>query len=231
MEIIFRLKNRLKHWVGRYPCLFFPLYSMFARSANSKGLLVRNGTEIIIEGFPRSANTFAVVAFEFAQEKDFHIAHHLHVEAQILRGVKLKLPVIVLIRHPVDAINSLMIMHPYSVQQYAKRYVEFYTAVSLVRKCIVLAEFREVTDNFGKVINRVNARFSARFKPFKNSKENMEHVFKRIVEINSIVDGGKLTHMAKPVAIRLERRTTIDINDPLIQEAIRLYESLVARAT
>ena len=32
---------------------------------------------LVIEGFPRSANTFAVVAFRQAQERYVPIAHHL----------------------------------------------------------------------------------------------------------------------------------------------------------
>ena len=40
-------------------------------------------------GFPRSANTFAVVAFQQAQRESVRVAHHLHMPAQVIRAAQL----------------------------------------------------------------------------------------------------------------------------------------------
>src|SRR5262245_45373054 len=40
-------------------------------------------TELVIDGYMRSANTFAVYAFQMAQRRPVRLAHHLHAPAQV----------------------------------------------------------------------------------------------------------------------------------------------------
>ena len=95
--------------------------------------------ELVMEGFPRSANTFAVVAFRQAQGRDVSMAHHLHVEAQVFEGVRLGKPVVVLIRQPTDAVKSLIIRHPGAdVESAFKRYISFYKNIEKVIDQVVL---------------------------------------------------------------------------------------------
>ena len=49
------------------PRSFFSLYSARRRY---RGLLVDENTQLVVEGFPRSGNTFAVFAFRYAQQND-----------------------------------------------------------------------------------------------------------------------------------------------------------------
>ncbi len=222
-----KLKSKIKHTAGRYPAIFFPLYFCLSPSHHKNNLLLRSGIEIVIEGFPRSANTFAVVAFNFSQGRDVPMAHHLHVEAQILRGAELGIPVIALIRHPVDAINSLMVRHPGSIDDYAKRYVEFYSTVLRVADKVVIADFNDVISDFGAVIQRVNKKYLTQYYIFEHSQENMDSVFKKIDQINERTDGGKLTHVARPVVGRQNTVSKLAANDPRIHDAVVLYERLV----
>lgn len=83
-----------------YSLLFL---SFFHKSVYS-GSHVRERAEIIIEGFPRSANTFSVLAFTLTLRRNVFVTSHFHAEAKVLQGVKFGIPVIVLIRHPVDAL-------------------------------------------------------------------------------------------------------------------------------
>src|SRR5689334_19049404 len=93
------------------PWIFLPLSKVrpSLRGYDDPPRAVSRGTEIVIEGFPRSANTFAVVAFRLAQQREIEIAHHLHAAAQIKHAINLKVPVIVLIREPSDAILSVAV--------------------------------------------------------------------------------------------------------------------------
>ena len=64
---------------------------------------------VVIEGFPRSGNSFARRAFIMAQDETFdvtRIAHHLHVPAQVIRAARWRIPTLVLIRRPKDAVLS-----------------------------------------------------------------------------------------------------------------------------
>src|SRR5438552_16073334 len=42
------------------------------------------GVDLATEGFPRSANSFAVHAFRVAQDRPVRIAHHLHAPPQAI---------------------------------------------------------------------------------------------------------------------------------------------------
>jgi hypothetical protein len=229
-DYLLGIKYKCKHWLGRYPMFFFPMYSLVAPIHHKNNLLLRKNVEIVIEGFPRSANTFAVVAFNLAQKREVPMAHHLHVEAQILRGVAFSLPVIALIRHPADAINSLMTRHPGVVGEYSKRYENFYSAVLSVVDGVIVAEFNDVTNNFGAVVSRVNKRYSTNFALFEHTPKNVEAVFEKIDEINHHIDGGKLTHVARPVAGRGDVPSQISRDDPRIAGAVKLYERLTVYA-
>src|SRR5205814_3293356 len=89
----------VRTFLGRYPAIALPLL----RARGGDGFLapIRDETEVVIEGFPRSGNTFAVAAFHYAQRpRDVKIAHHAHVPAQLLSAVRLGLPAVVLVRDP-----------------------------------------------------------------------------------------------------------------------------------
>ena len=122
------LKNRLKFYLSHNtPYIFHLLYKILGPEVLVKEALISKKTEIVIEGYPRSANTFSVFAFLQAQGRHISIAHHLHVEAQIVLGVRWGIPVLVLLRNPVDAIRSLKIRHPdIIIRNEIERYIQFY---------------------------------------------------------------------------------------------------------
>jgi hypothetical protein len=54
------IREQVRRYVGEHPFLFFNFYGLRPRYLD---LLVDRTTQLVIEGFPRSGNTFAVVAF------------------------------------------------------------------------------------------------------------------------------------------------------------------------
>jgi len=75
------LRHRAKYWLGRRPRLYHWTYRLRDGYADR---LVTDATDLCVEGFPRSANSFAVGAFEHAQPEPLSIAHHNHVPAPVL---------------------------------------------------------------------------------------------------------------------------------------------------
>src|SRR5687768_15078094 len=102
-----RARYSVRAVLSRYPSLYL---SMVRRKY--WGQIVEAGTELVIEAFPRSGNTFAVVAFQLAQARPVKIAHHLHAAAQVTRGVRLRKPTLVLIRDPLKAVSSHLVREP-----------------------------------------------------------------------------------------------------------------------
>lgn len=215
-----RIRSQLSHHLATHPKLFFPFYKL-ATHQDNEALVVRD-TEIVIEGFPRSGNTFAFVAFQLAQAQHVKVAHHLHVEAQILEGLRLGIPVLVLIRKPEQAIRSLLIRHPEVEASFAlRRYNRFYTNVYRVHNQVVIGEFSKVTTDFGQVIKAVNDKFGTSFEIFQHTEQNVVSAFKEIESINNQFDQGQETHVARPSRYR---------KDILDQSKIHLPEDLLERA-
>jgi hypothetical protein len=175
-----RIRQGTRLYIGRHPRLFFGAYSARPKY---RDLLVDEGTKIVIEGFPRSGNTFAVFAFRHAQRHDVPIAHHLHAPAQVIRAVELGVPAVVLVRDPLEAVPSLILRDPrFSMGIALRYYVSFYEAVAEQRDGYVLATFEDVTRDYGAVIERVNARFDTGFAPFEHTEDNVARVFSLIEE-------------------------------------------------
>jgi hypothetical protein len=188
------LKDATREWarrlVGEHPLLFHNIYRLRPRYRN---LLVDRTTQLVIEGFPRSGNTFAVVAFEQAQRQSVRIAHHLHAPAQVMRAARWGVPTLVLMRDPTDAALSLVVREPrVSVRQALKNYISFYESIVGYHHAFVAGLFEQVTRDYGAVLERVNARFGTRFSPFDHSEDNVNAVFARIEEMHRAKRGGRL---------------------------------------
>lgn len=177
------LRHRAKHWLGRRPRLYHWTYRLRDGFADR---LVTDTTDLCIEGFPRSANSFAVGAFEHAQSTPLSIAHHNHVPAPILNATRRGLPAIVLVRDPVDTVISnrglqLQIAAregtegpphvPYDRQ--LRTWTAWYERLAPVHDRAVVAPFEVVTDDFGRVVDAVNARFGTDFARFDHTEENV----------------------------------------------------------
>ena len=163
--IVFRIRSLLGSTLSG-----FRLLKLLNVDRNHKRLLFNSKTAICIEGYPRCANTFAVLAFEAAQPKPLVVAHHMHLSGQILSAVKQDTPVIVLIRDPLDACISLHLREPgLSPDLCLQLYLEFHEPLLPHLSSIVVAPFERVTSNYAEVIEQVNQRFGSNFTPYINS--------------------------------------------------------------
>lgn len=202
---------------------------------------VRRTTDIVIEGYPRSANTFAVVAFRLAQDREIEIAHHLHAAAQIKRAARLGVPAIVLIREPSEAILSVLVRDPYvSVRLALRGYVRFYSSVLPYLEKTVVAPFTTVTSDLASIIRMVNARYGTAFKEFVPTEEAL-HSVRQTVEWLGQLDA-KATGWDYQLGVALpseQRRRAKDArrteyldehNKPLRLTAESLYERVMQYA-
>ncbi len=142
-------------------------------------------TQLVIDGFQRSGNTFAVSAFQFAQPRPVRVAHHLHAASQIVAAARRGTPTLLLVRDPEGAVLSHLVRKPgVTAMDALRNYVGFHRRVLPYRDRVVVADFREVTSDFGSVIDRVNARFGTSFERFEHTPQNVERCFRRIEERN-----------------------------------------------
>ena len=213
------------------------LYLPFARRKYSAipDRIVESDTELVIEGFQRSGNTFAAIAFEIAQPRPVKTAHHLHAAAQIVRAVELGVPTLVLIREPEQSTLSHMVREPgISARQALGNWVRFYETVVPLSDRVVTADFREVTTDFGPVIRTVNERFATNFAEFEHTDENVERVFE-LIERRNVERYGAVTEttVARPSAERAQRKSGLKSEyggremNGLRERAAAVYRTLV----
>ena len=187
------LRRRAKTFVGARPQLFFPL---FRPRPAFDDLLVTESTDLRIEGFPRSANSFAVGAIRHTQPEPVQVAHHPHVPANAMRACEWGIPTVVLIRSPQDAIVSRVALgketrmvgdEPPAPKQrvsfaaWVHAWYSFYRHLSWYREReqFLVAPFQHVIQDMGQVVERVNARFGTGLIPFSHSNEAVAAVQER----------------------------------------------------
>lgn len=229
-----QFRNLLKNALAPYADLFRFGFRIGARREH-QALLIHKGTELVIEGFPRSANTFAVVAFIRSQDREVEIAHHLHAVAQVKLGVRQGVPVIVLIRRPEDAVRSLKVIFKQRGRNSAlKTWLRFYEEVEPLRDRVVIADFARVIADYGAVIDEVNAKFGTAFGRFDSTPENVQAVFDEIDAIIHRTDhkteGGKEMYVSRPTEAKraAQEKVALDLDPALLARANALYERLTA---
>lgn len=149
--------------------------------------LTRRDTRIVIEGFPRSANSFAYHAFLYAQEEgwDGHIAHHVHVPSQFKVAARYDVPVLILIRNPVDTAVSLRVRHTHlSSKGVLRGYIRYYSSLQDHIEKFVFGSFCTATSSFGKLIENINKKYGKSFGIFDHNKENESSVIKTVKQSN-----------------------------------------------
>jgi hypothetical protein len=176
----------LRHWgydarslIADYPGLYLP----FARVTHpaGPGKILADDTEIVIDGFTRSASTFALFAFQLAQPRPVRVGHHTHAPAHLIAAVRRGLPALVPVRAPEPTILSQIVREPHvSARQALTSYVRFYRRLAPYRDRLVVATFAEVTSDFGAVIGRVNAKFGTSFAAFEHTEANVSRCFQLI---------------------------------------------------
>ena len=230
------LEKWLQIHAGGHPTIFFPLYRLL-RTRKDLTRAVTPDTQVVIEGFPRSGNSFARRAFIMAQDETFdvtRIAHHLHVPAQVVRAAQWRIPTLVLIRRPRDAVLSLVIRDPISVDQALRYYLSFYETAEKYRDAYVLGLFEEVTQDFGGVIRRINDKFGTTFSLFRHDEENVSKLFAGMEAQARKKYGEKLWErkVQRPAAVRERIKDEIqyDLENPkrkrLIARADAVYNRL-----
>jgi hypothetical protein len=178
---VHRLRHVLRTRISEHPALYLPFARRKYPGPSPK--VIGPETELVIDGYTRSASTFAVYAFQLAQERPVRIAHHLHAPAQLMAAARMGVPALTLIREPEGAILSQLVQEPdVALRDALVAYARFYSCLLPCRASLVVADFDEVTRDFGAVIRRLNERFGTSFAEFVHTEGNMRECFDLIQE-------------------------------------------------
>jgi hypothetical protein len=140
-------------------------------------MVVTADTELVVDGYTRSATTYAVYAFQVAQPRPVRVAHHLHAPAQIVAAARWGVPTILLIRDPEGAVLSQVVREPgVTVRDALVSWRRFYEAALRCSDAFVVGGFGRVTTDMGGVIRDLNGRFGTSFAEFERTEEHERQV-------------------------------------------------------
>lgn len=172
------VRHAVRRVSGRHPGVFMPM----ARRRHPQSALA-NDTQIVIDGPTCSAGTFALIAFQAAQNAHVRAAHHLHVPAHIMAAAEAHVPTLVPIRAPRDSVLSSVIRQPdVSIAEWLRSFCDFHRKVQPLGPAVVFASFKSVTNDLGSVIHEINDRFGTSFAEFRHTTDQVELVFSLIDE-------------------------------------------------
>jgi hypothetical protein len=171
-----RVRHRLRNRVSEHPSVYLP----FARRKypGPSPEVIGPATELVIDGYTRSASTFAVYAFQLAQPRPVRLAHHLHAPAQLIAAAHAGIPALLLLRHPQQAVLSQLVREPgVALPDALSGYLRFHSCLLRYRDAYVVGDFTEVTTDFGSVVRRLNARFGTSFAEFEGGDDKLRDCF------------------------------------------------------
>jgi len=235
-DLAFEWSRRFWLPISRSP-RWFPSMVRFQRKRRNRP--VKPTDQIVIDGFPRSANTFSSRAF-LLENPQAAVSHHMHAPANVLLAVRYGLPTIVVVRTPVDAVMSEVIREPRKrLRRGLLEWNSFYGTVLPVLDRVVVADFDTVTSDYAVVIEEVNRRFGTTFVAYHNTPESDEAVFASIEAgaRSRGKTGSRLeTQVPRPSRERGDRKDALEAElerpelRPLLDRANALYAAFLAVA-
>ncbi len=200
----------------------------------SRDWVVSRDTEIVIEGFPRSANSFARSAFRSCQP-NVRYATHVHSSAQIVQACRWGIPTLVLLRDPEGAVcGDLAFQCELAGSEPDKvtaqrlnaslyRYIRFYSPLISLKPDFVVGHFPEVIADYGAVIRRINEKFGTAFVVFEHTEENAADIKSRATHIGPNINRERIKSVVR-------RKYLDEANHSLKTAAEEVYLSVLGVA-
>jgi hypothetical protein len=159
------------------------VYSLYTatkmRLFNSKYNIVNSNTDMCVEAYPSSANTFLQYLLEELNDQ-LILAHHSHSTPNMKKAIIKNKPLIVIIRHPRDAIASRLARFPHINKGFAiYEYKEFYSYVYRNHKKTFIITFKDITENPYSVLRRLDELYNFNLN-IQDLRQAIENVKERI---------------------------------------------------
>ncbi len=202
------MNNWLKAILENFPLLYLEVLRIKRRGHWSRDWVVSRDTEIVIEGFPRSANSFARSAFRSCQP-NVRYATHVHSSAQVVQACRWGIPTLVLLRDPEGAVCGDVAFQfelsgsdpeeltAQSLNASLYRYIKFYRPLVSLKSHFVVGHFPEVIVDYGAVIRRINDKFGTAFAVFEHTEENAAEIKSRAAHIGPNINRERIKSVVR----------------------------------
>ncbi len=147
------------------------------------------GKDYVVQGFPRSGNTFLSVLLEDYAAKEVNLFTHLHAPAVFHYAFAENKVVFMPVRDPMDSVVSLIQMKGWSAERALMHYIDYYEAsLPYVDKVKVL-DFAHFTKDISATLKAVEAASGVPYKHDATHAEAEARTFALIDELNVCASG------------------------------------------
>jgi len=197
----------------------FPFHYSLRRRA-----LFSDNYDLLVDGFKRSANTYASVAFRLSQP-NLRVRCHCHNPMYVIQSVRWGKPVCVLVRNPVAAISSFVIHSRRNFSSAIEDYIDYYRTLIPYRRNILIVSFDQVTNDFRGVVRAVNSRYGIGLKLPEINEEFKNKIFEGIQSLPWGHDPLTVS-MPNPERSRLLTEANFILKASIYKERIQLAQTL-----
>lgn len=156
--------------LGRLKIACSPLlstgYYYFARDHDGSWRGLRPATELVVDAYPRCANSFFARRIIHAQQGTMQIAHHTHAAGILVTAVRRGIPTVTILREPRNAIVSFAVYlssvcghAPTATWLAIKEYIAFHEVLIPIVNELAILSFEDVTHKFFDCIDAINQGF------------------------------------------------------------------------
>lgn len=193
----------------------------------SKNVVTKNH-HICIDGFQRCGNTY----FTFLVQnfnRQLKIGHHTHGAGNILLALKYNIPVVLLVRNPLDAVSSLIAQDQnLNIEFGLAHYIAFYKKLIPYKNRLIISDFDQTVNHPDRLIEKINNRFNLTLTKPDLSENRKKDYLKRLKQIDNQNGNTNLSSLA-PNEEKEKLKT--EIKEKIqqcrqIKEAISAYQEL-----
>lgn len=220
--------------IGLYVAGNRAFYKGYLQLRGTRYLFPTAKTAVVVEGFPRTANTYAwYLAKELVLERK--IAHHVHHVASLKAAMVFRVPLVVIYRSPLDAVVSLAQQRTVSpddgwrMNSYLRRWCKFYEYSLEMRGAISFFSFHELTNEparFVQIVGRTVGKELAIGEAAEVAAAAEEKL--QAKEATKRVTGSSLPQPKREQEKERFRRTAS--NSPLFAHAMNVFSLLEMRS-
>lgn len=211
--------------LGKHPRAFNRLVSF----GSGRSSLVGESTDLCVEAPPGSGNSFFVVGF-LMTNPGATVAHHHHVPAQVLNAARLDVPVLTILRDPIQCALSRAVPgnRPFLITTTLKRWITFWSKLEPQLSIASPVTFEAVTSNPKSVIEAINSKYGSGFlTDFPDERAVFASIESaRLLTVGSDSRPGPNTPDIRKAEKKAVLRPVAE-SHPLAGPALELYQSLL----
>lgn len=218
------LRFRLRHRLLNSP----PIARRYMRRRQGYGPLVPNtASQVVIDGFPRSANSYAMFAFVVAAGSSVGFSGHTHSPEALLMGRNMGIPALLTLRRPEDCARSLL-QHQTGIRPDSifDAWSGFHQPFRQNCDGILIVPFEAIVQDFGQVLALLNSQTPASL-PVYDKTEGNEAKVRTLIDHSVVKYEGAYAEakVARPVAGRVSDLSPFP-DTRAFRRALKIYQEL-----